>query len=64
VELLNAFRYYYGPTMNAYAAAETTGCTSDLHRELRELFESQNKSGSAAVNSIPATFLRVTVTTH
>jgi hypothetical protein len=49
VELLNAFRYYYGATMNSYAAAETTGRIGDLHREPRELFESQNKGGSAAV---------------
>ena len=61
-ELLDAFRYYYGPTMNAYAASETNGRTGDLHRELRELFESQNKSGSPDVTSIPATFLRVTMT--
>jgi SAM-dependent methyltransferase len=63
-ELLDIFRYYYGPTMNAYAAAEANGRTGDLHRELTELFESQNKSGSPSVTSIPATFLRVTVTIH
>jgi hypothetical protein len=50
--------------MNAYAAAEENDRTGDLHRELLELFESQNKSGSPAVTSIPATFLRVTVTIH
>jgi len=61
-QLLDAFRHYYGPTMNAYAAAETNGRGSALHSELQRLFESQNKSGSPDATSIPATFLRVTVT--
>src|SRR5881296_3472355 len=30
-ELLGWFRSYYGPTMNAYAAAEATGRADDLH---------------------------------
>jgi hypothetical protein len=33
-----------------------------LHRELSELFESQNTTGQADKTAIPATFLRVTVT--
>ena len=33
-----------------------------LAKELIELFERQNKSGKPDVTSIPATFLRVTVT--
>src|SRR5882724_246782 len=53
------FRKYYGPTMNAFDAAEKNGRAADLQKELEELFKSQNKSKDAT--SIPATFLRVTV---
>ena len=59
-ELVNEFRHYYGPTMNAFAAAEQNGRAEDLQRELDSLFESQNKSGKKGETSIPATFLRVT----
>jgi ubiquinone/menaquinone biosynthesis C-methylase UbiE len=59
---LQAFRTYYGPTMNAFEAAEKNGRADDLHGELEELFKSQNKSPRADATSIPATFLRVTVT--
>jgi SAM-dependent methyltransferase len=55
------FRDYYGPTMNAFAAAEENGRTSDLEQELVTLFERQNESADDAATSIPATFLRVTV---
>src|SRR5213080_4485438 len=53
------FRKYYGPTMNAFEAAEKQGRAAELQKELEELFNSQNKSQNAT--SIPATFLRVTV---
>lgn len=56
------FRHYYGPTMNAFAAAEASGKAEDLRRELEALFERQNTSTTAGMTSIPATFLRVTVT--
>jgi SAM-dependent methyltransferase len=55
------FRDYYGPTMNAFDAAEKNGKSNDLQRELEELFVSQNKSDKKGSTSIPATFLRVTV---
>jgi ubiquinone/menaquinone biosynthesis C-methylase UbiE len=58
---LKDFRAYYGPTMNAYEAAEKNGKAADLHRELEDLFNRENKSPNGAT-SIPATFLRVTVT--
>ena len=61
-EFVDAFRTFYGPTMNAFDAAEKNGRASDLQRELEALFTSQNKSPSKDVTSIPATFLRVTVT--
>jgi ubiquinone/menaquinone biosynthesis C-methylase UbiE len=55
------FRDYYGPTMNAFEAAEKNGRAAALQKELEELFKSQNKSGREHATSIPATFLRVTV---
>jgi ubiquinone/menaquinone biosynthesis C-methylase UbiE len=60
-ELVAAFRKYYGPTMNAFEAAEKNGRAGDLQNELETLFNSQNKSGRKDSTSIPATFLRVTV---
>ena len=59
---VDAFRKYYGPTMNAFDAAEKNGRAGNLQKELEALFTSQNKSASKDVTSIPATFLRVTVT--
>jgi SAM-dependent methyltransferase len=56
------FRDYYGPTMNAFAAAQQNGKAAELQKELEALFESQNQSTVEGTTSIPATFLRVTVT--
>jgi ubiquinone/menaquinone biosynthesis C-methylase UbiE len=56
------FRTYYGPTMNAFAAAEQNGKAAELQQELETLFERQNRSEIKGTTSIPATFLRVTVT--
>jgi ubiquinone/menaquinone biosynthesis C-methylase UbiE len=53
------FKDYYGPTMNAFDAAEKNGRAAELQRELEELFTKQNTSREAT--TIPATFLRVTV---
>ena len=60
-EFLAAFRTYYGPTMNAFDAADKNGRAADLQTELDALFNSQNKSPRKDATSIPATFLRVTV---
>ena len=60
-ELLEVFRDYYGPTMNAFEAAQGNGRAADLQKELEALFNSQNKSPSKDVTSIPASFLLVTV---
>jgi hypothetical protein len=60
-ELVDAFRKFYGPTMNAFEAAEKSGRAADLQKELEVLFSSQNKSPSKDATSIPATFLRVTI---
>jgi SAM-dependent methyltransferase len=61
-ELLATFRDYYGPTMNAYAAAAAAGCADSLHAELAELFERENTATDGST-AIPATYLRVTVAT-
>src|SRR5262245_25537194 len=60
-EFVAAFRKYYGPTMNAFDAAEKSGCAADLQEELEALFEGQNRSLHGGTTSIPATYLRVTV---
>jgi SAM-dependent methyltransferase len=59
--LLDVFRTYYGPTMNAFEAAEADGRAADLQDELEALFNEQNASENPDTTSIPATFLRVTV---
>ena len=61
-EFLDTFRKFYGPTMNAFEAAEKNGRTGDLQRELAELFDRQNMNSRPDTTSIPATYLRVTVT--
>jgi SAM-dependent methyltransferase len=60
-EFVDQFKDYYGPTMNAFEAAETGGRAIDLKKELVALFEQENRSGNNETTSIPATFLRVTV---
>ena len=59
-QFLALFRDYYGPTMNAYAAAEEAGRRDALEAELGHLFESHNRAGPFCTE-IPATYLKVTV---
>jgi SAM-dependent methyltransferase len=59
--VVDAFRRYYGPTMNAFEAAEAGGRADSLLGELEDLFVSQNTSPNGST-SIPATYLRVQVT--
>src|SRR5262249_37398145 len=40
---LDEFRKYYGPTMNAFEAAEKNGRAADLQKELEELFHKENQ---------------------
>jgi ubiquinone/menaquinone biosynthesis C-methylase UbiE len=61
IEFVDRFRKFYGPTMNAFQAAEEKGKSEDLQRELEELFHHHNNAPSDNAISIPATFLRVTV---
>lgn len=58
--LLEVFKEYYGPTMNAVAAAGSNGRADDLLAELETLFSSQNVAVDPGTTSIPATFLKVT----
>ena len=59
-EVIGTFRRFYGPTMNAFEAAEKNGKSEELHNQLLELAKAQNKSNNGGTY-IPATFLRVTV---
>jgi ubiquinone/menaquinone biosynthesis C-methylase UbiE len=60
-KLLDTFKNFYGPTMNAFEAAERNGRAGDLQSELEELFKSQNKSRDKDATLIQASYLRVTV---
>ena len=60
-EFLAIFRDYYGPTMNAFAAAKANNKADELEAELKALFERENTSLDKNRTVIPATFLRVTV---
>ena len=60
-ELLQIFKQYYGPTMNAFEAASKDGRADQLESELTTLFENHNRAGEERTE-IPATFLRVVVT--
>ena len=58
--LLDTFRRYYGPMMNAFAAAAKAGRAHTLLGELTALFEARNEGGGDET-TIPATFLKVMV---
>src|SRR4051794_9166053 len=47
------FRDYYGPTMNAFAAAKADGREDDLWRELEELFTTHNAAPTGETTVIP-----------
>ena len=58
-EFIELFEKFYGPTMSAVDAARKNGKEEELHRQLLELAEAQNKSNAGTF--IPANFMRVTV---
>lgn len=60
-QLVERFKNFYGPTMNAFEAAHKNGKEADLERELNDLFAVQNQSKDPNAVAIPATFLKVTV---
>jgi ubiquinone/menaquinone biosynthesis C-methylase UbiE len=59
-DLVSRLRRFYGPTMNAFEAAEQSGRGEELHSQLLDLAKAHNKSTNDGT-LIPATFLRVTV---
>jgi SAM-dependent methyltransferase len=59
-QYLELFRDYYGPTMNAFEAAEKNNKATELWRDLEALFNSQN-TGPADKTQISASFLKVTI---
>ena len=59
-EYLEDFRDYYGPTMNAYAAASADGREDELHEELTALVDEHNTATDGGTR-IEAAYLRVTV---
>jgi hypothetical protein len=61
---VDRFRRFYGPTMNAFEAAEKAEKGTLLQQELEALFASQNETETDDSLSIPATYLRVTIKKH
>jgi ubiquinone/menaquinone biosynthesis C-methylase UbiE len=59
-QFIDLFETYYGPTMNAVEAAQKNGKWPEIHQQLVELANAQNKTKDAGT-LIPATFMRVTV---
>jgi len=59
-QFIELFETFYGPTMNAVEAAQKAGRAHELHNQLLELANAQNKSNDVGT-LIPATFMRVTV---
>jgi ubiquinone/menaquinone biosynthesis C-methylase UbiE len=59
-QFIETFRRFYGPTMNAFEAAQRSGTVEELHNQLLELAASHNRTTNVGI-SVPATFLRVTV---
>jgi ubiquinone/menaquinone biosynthesis C-methylase UbiE len=59
-QFIELFEKFYGPTMNAVEAAQKNGKAGELHNQLVELANAQNKSKNGGT-LIPATFMRVTV---
>ena len=57
-EFIELFESYYGPTMNAIDAARNEGKEEELHKQLVDLANAQNRSNAGTF--IPATFMRIT----
>ena len=59
-QFIELFEKFYGPTMNAVEAARQNGKADELHNQLVELANRQNKTKDVGT-FIPATFMRVAV---
>ena len=57
---IDQYERFYGPTMNAFDAANKNGKGAELRAQLRDLAISQNTAKGGGT-SIPAMFMRVTV---
>jgi hypothetical protein len=59
-QVIETFIRFYGPTMNAFEAAQKSGKVEEFRSQVLDLGKSQNQNTNGGT-SIPATFLRVTV---
>jgi hypothetical protein len=59
-QVIELFRRFYGPTMNAFDAAQKSGKAKELLKQLVELAKAQNEATDGGT-SILATYMRVTV---
>jgi hypothetical protein len=59
-QVIDLFRQFYGPTMNAFEAAGKNGKAEELYAQLVELAKAHNQSTSGGTH-IPATLMRVIV---
>ena len=59
-QVIQIFGRFYGPTMNAFEAAERSGKVEELHNQLVELAKEHN-THTGGGTSIAPTFLRVTL---
>ena len=59
-EVIEMFRRFYGPTMNAFEAAEKSGRAGELQGQLLELAAEHNTRKEGGTE-IAATFMRVSV---
>jgi hypothetical protein len=50
-QLIESFRRFYGPTMNAFEAAATSGKVEELHNQLLELAHEHNTRKEALPQS-------------
>lgn len=60
-EFVKVFKNFYGPTMNAFEAAEKNNKSQELQQKLEKLFRSQNSHNSGMSTHIKANFLMVQV---
>lgn len=58
---ISLFENFYGPTMNAFAAAKKSGTEDQLRAELLEMVTAQNTAAAENGTVLAARFLRVTV---
>lgn len=59
-DFIYSLRTWYGPTMNAYDTASNVGREEDLHSDLVQMANAQNRSSNGHTD-IPATYMKVTV---